>query len=48
MEQTQQHEGAYPVPSHIDAVDLDDNFRFNKDHFHINEKYRVSILAKLT
>jgi hypothetical protein len=32
----------YPVKEDINAVIIDDNFRFNKDHFHINEKYRVS------
>lgn len=31
----------YPVPSTVDAIDLDDKFRFNKDHFLINKKYEV-------
>lgn len=32
---------AYPVPRTVDAIDIDDNFRFNKSHFVINPKYTV-------
>jgi len=30
----------------VDAIVLDEKFRFNKDHLHINEKYRVRYVSK--
>lgn len=39
---TDHEEGPYPVPKGVSAIDLDDNFRFSKDHFAINPRYKVS------
>jgi hypothetical protein len=36
---------AYPVKEDINAIIIDDNYKFDKDHFLINEKYRVSHLV---
>jgi hypothetical protein len=43
QESHKEHEGAYPVPSDVSVLNLDDNFRFNKDHFTVNPKYHVSL-----
>ena len=35
----------YVIPSHVDAVVIEDNQRYNKDHFVINENFRVTLLT---
>ncbi len=39
--QTAEKVEEYPVPKSVDAINIQDNQRFNKDHFVINETYRV-------
>lgn len=38
----------YPVPKDINAINLEDNFKFDKNLFLINEKYRVPYFQSLT
>lgn len=32
---------SYPIPANTDAIDLTDDFKFDKKHFVVNPKYIV-------